>query len=465
MNLILIILSGILYIIPFFNPNLYLISWIALIPFLYSLKKSNYKKIFYQAWLLGFIIMLGVGYPLYFPIKSFSDFPSFLVTLLLVLLFALLSIIYGLWGKVYKIIEKKNNFNPLLFSLTWFGLEIIRHIILNFFPLGYLGYTQANFNQIIQLADLGGVFLVSFIIVLINTLIFKFIVTQNKKYVIISVLIIILVLSYGFYQINRYQKIEQSLKVGIIQTNNNQKEKWLRSNISKFNELLINNDPIFNNIDLIITPESALTFDINKEQGYRDEILEKISEQNKYYQIGFLASKNNEKRYYNSSFLISPEGKIEERYDKNKLVLFGEYVIFSDLIEKLTGYRLNTLKAGKEIETFQTKFADWKTVICSEILYPEYVAKDAVQLDLIVNQSNEAWFKNNQTLKNQMFASLVFRAVENRRSIIKAGNMTYSGIVYPSGQRKKLDNKLNREVLGIKRNHKKTILSYLLNIF
>src|SRR6056297_631315 len=240
MNLILIILSGILYIIPFFNPNLYLISWIALIPFLYSLEKSNYKKIFYQAWLLGFIIMLGVGFPLYFPIKSFSDFPSFLVTLLLVLLFALLSIIYGLWGKVYKIIEKKNNFNPLLFSLTWFGLEIIRHIILNFFPLGYLGYTQTNFNQIIQIADLGGVFLVSFIIVLINTLIFKFIVTQNKKYVIISALVIILVLSYGFYQINRYQKIEQNLKVGIIQTNINQREKWLRSNISKFNDLLIN---------------------------------------------------------------------------------------------------------------------------------------------------------------------------------------------------------------------------------
>ncbi|MGM0445707.1 MAG: hypothetical protein ACQEQH_04800, partial [Bacillota bacterium] len=69
MDIILIILSGFLYIIPFIQPDLYFISWVAFIPFLYVVHKKNNNHIFYKGWLLGFIIMIGVGYPLYFPIK------------------------------------------------------------------------------------------------------------------------------------------------------------------------------------------------------------------------------------------------------------------------------------------------------------------------------------------------------------------------------------------------------------
>lgn len=465
MNYILILLSGILYILPFLNPNLFFVSWFAFIPFLYSIYNSNFKKVFYKSWLFGFIIMFGAGYPLYYPIKSFSNFPSVLVIILLIIIYIILSLIYGLWGKLYEIMQSKNSFNPLLFALTWLGLEIFRHIVFNFFPLGYLGYTQADFNQIIQIADLGGVFLVSFIIILFNALIFKFLITKDKKYIMITILIIGMVLSYGFYQINRYEKIEKSLKIGIFNTNINQSEKWLSSNIEKYNGLFISDYPEFKDTDLIITPESALTFDMNKDQNKRGEILKKIDEIDKYYQIGFLATKNDSQSYYNSTYLITPSGEIKDRYDKNKLVLFGEYVVFADLIEKTTGYRLNTLLSGNEISIFKTPFAKWKTVICSEILYPEYVTKQIDQLDFVVNQSNEGWFENNTTLKNQMSASLVFRAVENRRSIIKAGNMTYSGIVYPSGKRLKINNNLNKEVVNSKITNNNTIFQNLLKIF
>ena len=465
MNYILILLSGILYILPFLNPNLFFISWFAFIPFLYSVYKSNYDKIFSKSWLLGFIIMFGVGYPLYYPIKSFSNFPSVIVILLLIILYIILSLIYGFWGKLYGIIESKNNFNPFIFSLTWLGLEIVRHIILNFFPLGYLGYTQANFNQIIQIADIGGVFLVSFLVIFINALIFKLLISKDKKYIIITILIIGLVLSYGFYQINRYEKIEESLKVGIFNTYIKQSEKWLPNNIEKYNDLFISNYPEFRDTNLIITPESALTFDINKDQNYREEILKKVDEIDKYYQVGFLATKDNGKSYYNSTYLITPAGEIKNRYDKNKLVLFGEYVVFADLIQKTTGYRLNTLLAGNKISIFETPFTKWRTLICSEILYPEYVTKKIEQIDFVINQSNEGWFENNSTLKNQMYASLVFRAIENRRTMIKAGNLTYSGIVSPSGKRIKFKNNINREVVNIKIANNITIFNNLMNIF
>jgi apolipoprotein N-acyltransferase len=464
MDFILILLSGILYILPFFNPNLYFISWFAFIPFLFSIYYNDYKNMFYKSWFLGFIIMFGVGYPLYYPIKIFSNFPSALVILLLIITYLVLSIIYGAWGRLYKLIQRKRSFNPLIFSLTWLGLEIIRHIIYNFFPLGYFGYTQANFNQIIQIADLGGVFLISFLIILFNTLIFKFLISKEIKYVMITIVIIGIVLSYGFYQIDKYEKIEKSFKVGIFNTNISQSQKWQPNNIKKYNDLFINDYLEFNDTDLIITPESALTFDMNEDEKYREEILKKIDEINKYYQIGFLATKEDSKRYYNSTYLITPEGEIKNRYDKNKLVLFGEYVVFEDLIGKITGYRLNTLLSGNEITIFKTPHAKWKTIICSEILYPEYVSKKIDQIDFVINQSNEGWFKNNTTLKNQMYASLIFRAVENRRTFIKTGNMTYSGIVYASGKSMKINNNLNKIVLDCKINSNNTIFNNLLNI-
>ena len=465
MNYLLIITSGILYILPFFNPNLYFFSWFAFIPFLFSIHNESYENLFSKGWLLGFIIVSGVGYPLYFPIKSFSNFNFFILLIILVILFSLLSLIYGIWGKILELILNKKSFNPLYFSISWLSLEIIRHIILNFFPLGYLGYTQANFNPIIQIADIGGVFLLSFIIVLINALIFKFLIAKKRRYIIISLLIVGLVLSYGFYRIDEYENIQANINIGIIHTYINQSEKWNRSNKEKYIDLFISKDKQFENVNLIITPESALTFDINRETYYRNQILEKIEENNKYYQVGFLATKNDSENYFNSTYLINQEGEITNRYNKNKLLLFGEYVVFSDLIKKVTGYSLNTLNPGKEIVNFQTPFAKWKTVICSEILYPEFVSKNLNQLDFIVNQSNEAWFEDNSTLKNQMLASLVLRAVENRRSIIKAGNMTYSGIVYPSGKKEIFANKTDKNlIIDVKINKENTIFNSLLNI-
>jgi len=65
-----------------------------------------------------------------------------------------------------------------------------------------------------------------------------------------------------------------------------------------------------------------------------------------------------------------------------------------------------------------------------------------------------------------MYASLVFRAIENRRSIIKAGNMTYSGIVYPSGKKVKYDKKSNDKLkVSIKKNKEITLFNKIMNIF
>ncbi|MFO7815293.1 MAG: apolipoprotein N-acyltransferase [Halanaerobiales bacterium] len=467
MNIFLVFLSGIIIILPFFNPNLFFLSWIAFLPFLYSIHSNKFKNMFVKGWLLGFIILAGVGYPLYYPIQSFSEFSPLIVIFILILSFSILALIYGLWSKIFSFLQETNNFNPFLFSFTWLGLEIIRHKIMAFFPLGYIGYTQANFNKLIQIADLGGVFLIGFLIILVNSLLFKILISKKYKYMIYLSIIIILVFSYGIYQINIYDDMNNNIKVGIIQTNIEQYEKWKEENIEEYTNLILKSRDLFEDVDLIVSPESALTFDINRDNEYRKDTLNRIDKINKYFQVGFLATKGNENGYYNSSYLISPSGVILNRYDKNRLVLFGEQVLFSDLISKFTGYNLASLKPGGSIELFKTSAAQWRTVICSEILYPEYLSKKNDKVDFIINQSNEAWFEDDKNLKNQMFASLVFRAVENRKSIIKAGNKTYGGIIYPSGKREKIKPGNNAKKLKVDINSGSSFFaktnSYLMN--
>lgn len=88
-------------------------------------------------------------------------------------------------------------------------------------------------------------------------------------------------------------------------------------------------------------------------------------------------------------------------------------------------------------------------MICSEILYPEYFKNEAEEIDFIVNQTNEAWFKNSKLLKNIMWQAAVMRAVENRTPVIKTGNLSYNGIIYPSGKYKRITSRQNYHLLKI----------------
>ncbi len=463
MSIFLVIMSGILIVLPFFIPDLFFISWIGLIPFLYSLYNTDFENAFIKGWLLGTMIMAGVGYSLYNPLRISTDLNSFFIILIISLLFIAFAFIYGLWIKFYQFLEINNSFNPLIFSFSWVLLEYSRYIFLGFFPLGYLGYTQTNFTHFIQIADLGGVFLVSFLVVLINSCIFKLIYDKKYYHLITIILLFVIVFSYGTYRLNYFDNLKPAnsnyINVGIIQTNINQNEKWLSSNIEKNNNMILSSIELLSGSDLIITPESALTYDLSKESKYRSDFFAGIeTEQKTYYQLGSLAEKDGYQGKFNSSFLSNPQKEFMGRYDKNKLVLFGEKVMFKDLLAKYTGNSFGSLEEGDDVTIFKSPFAEWKVLICSEILYPEYSLKKFGQFDFIINQSNEAWFGNNPTIKDEMWFASIFRAVENRSIVLRAGNHTHAGLIYPTGEGINIAEKQQRQFkVEIKTDKKPTI--------
>jgi apolipoprotein N-acyltransferase len=127
-------------------------------------------------------------------------------------------------------------------------------------------------------------------------------------------------------------------------------------------------------------------------------------------------------------------------------VPFGEYVPFVDwmpFLKKLTPYEgmEYSVEAGTEWTRFPVKDKAGTTfkfgvLICYEDsdspLAREYVrGRDPV--DFLVNISNDGWFKGTQEHEEHLAVSR-FRAVECRRSLVRAVNMGVSAVVDPNGK-------------------------------
>ncbi|MFN2364259.1 MAG: hypothetical protein ABR596_08175, partial [Halarsenatibacteraceae bacterium] len=243
--ILLIILSGILLTLPLGNPGLYWLAWFGLIPTIIVMKKlRGYKRIFVYGWILGITIAIGASYWLYHPINDFSGLPFPLVIVFLMILFAVAGLNMGLWSIVYKLIERgsKKKASVLLLAASWVAFEYLINFVFPYYPFGNLGLTQTGFDRFLQLSEYGGVFLLSFIVILINGLIYKLITVRRLRYL---SLIIVIFIGSGYFSGQALDRLDndryqtgQRVKIGIIATEIPQEEKWQGQNIERFTELI-----------------------------------------------------------------------------------------------------------------------------------------------------------------------------------------------------------------------------------
>lgn len=136
----------------------------------------------------------------------------------------------------------------------------------------------------------------------------------------------------------------------------------------------------------------------------------------------------------NSALLVSPEGVPAGRYDKMRLVPFGEYVpwpfrfvskIASEAGDFVPGGRLVVLRAGdRKIGAF----------VCYEAVFPELVRRFAAGgAELLVNLSNDGWY-GRTAARRQHLKIARMRAVENRRWLLRATNDGITVAVDPAGR-------------------------------
>ncbi|MCK5509598.1 MAG: apolipoprotein N-acyltransferase, partial [Desulfobacterales bacterium] len=190
--------------------------------------------------------------------------------------------------------------------------------------------------------------------------------------------------------------------------------------------------------DLVVWPETATPFYFLYDRPLSKKVQKGIHDTNTNFLIGSPSFVRREHtiEYYNSAYLMSPNGRVCGKYDKAHLVPFGEYVPFKKwlpFIGKMVE-AVGDFSVGQKGKTIKWNNYNPGLLICYEIIFPELsraMAKNDAAL--LVNITNDAWY-GRTSAPYQHFSMAVFRAIENRRSLVRAANTGISGFIDPVGR-------------------------------
>jgi apolipoprotein N-acyltransferase len=460
-NIILVFISASMLVASFAPFNITLTAWFGLVPLFLAMEGKGKRDLCSITILWGLLFFIGTVYWVVHSMYYYGGVPAYIGILVLFLLVFYMSLYTVLFGLGFYTTRKLGvTLSIITISSLWVGLEYLRGFLLTGFPWVLLGYSQSTFLPIIQFADITGVWGVSFLIVAFNYIFFIFlkaVINRQKlplKECISVLLIIVSALIYGYLRIGQINSITNSwkeVKVGIAQGNIDQSVKWdpafQMETIDIYRELSI--DISRNGARLIVWPETAIPFFLQSNDRLGPIVYETARETGSYIIAGSPSFDKSDGKveYYNSAFLISPEGKITGRYDKIHLVPFGEYVPLKRIlffINKLTE-GVGDFSSGKELEplVFNQTNTTGKPpsfnysvgiMICFESIFPE-LARGLIKngANLLAVITNDAWF-GRTSAPYQHFEMAIFRAVENRSFLLRAANTGISGVIDPTGR-------------------------------
>ncbi len=450
------VISGLILTAGFPKINFNWCVWFALIPLLVAMRDASPRQGLRLGIAAGMAHYIGLLYWLVHTMHTYGYLPIYQSVTILIIMAVILSLFMGTFGWLAALFAKTPN-RLWLIPILWTALEYVRTYIFTGFPWGFLGHTQFRHIWMIQIADIVGVYGLSFLIVAINIALFKcfsaFFRYKWKGYPIsikraglsigIGSGLLAAALFYGHSRINQVDHaLKQATKVNIalIQGNIDQSIKWEPSfqntTIDRYNRLSqfsMSADP-----DLVVWPETAAPFYFRYDKGLTQKVIRNVKKSKTAYIIGSptVIIDGKEIKYYNSAYLISQNGTIGDKYDKVHLVPFGEYVplkkwfpFIGKMVEQIGDFR-----PGKKGGTLPWKKASLGMQICYEIIFPD-LSRAMVQngADLLVNITNDAWFGDTGAAY-QHFAMAVFRAVENKRALARSANTGISGFVDPAGR-------------------------------
>ena len=448
-KIMLAIFSGLALTASFTPLQLDWIAWFALVPLLKSLKDESFSHAFSLGFIAGLTHYLTLLYWIIPTLQNYG-YLHFSVSASVLIIFCLYLALYmALFS--YLIHRIKNScFLYVLIPSLWVSLELIRANALTGFPWCLIGHTQFSRLSLIQVADLVGVYGISFLIIFSNALIYRlffartsFIKRRLGWESLVFTALLLFTLVYGQYRLEEdpdASTAKKTVKVSVIQGNIDQSVKWepaFQEETIHIYERLTRSTSSFKP-DITVWPETAVPFFFQEDQPFSDQILEIASETSQTLIFGSPAYQRGQdgRKYFNRVYLLSGSGKKTEYYDKHHLVPFGEYVPLKRILPFI--HRLvqaaGDFAPGKELKPLGPPHLSSGILICYEVIFPELARTQTREgAELLVNLTNDAWY-GKTSAPYQHLSIAVFRAVENRRPLIRAANTGFSALIDSKGK-------------------------------
>ena len=402
---------------------------------------------------------------------------------------------------------------PLCVALpiAWTGLELLRGFLMTGFAWYFLGHSQYRFTNLVQIADLGGTYLVSFLVAafggclaelpseawlrscgLVPAHIVSSIASPSRRGMAwrVATCLGLFAAACGYGMIRRSGgDFAPGPRVALIQGDfkcelEHDESTWVE--IQRTHERLTG-EAVIGKPQLVVWPETMFRWplvetppDMTDGELQRahpnwsiahlkdPNIAKRLSDLAQMGQTGLMVGltgielDQDSAERFNSAVLVQPSGKIEKRYDKLHRVVFGEYLpLAKDLpsIAKLIPYPEGFgIEAGQGFQVYDLAGFRIAPIICFEDTVPHLV-RDLVrqahdpatgrELDVLVNLTNDGWFRGSSE-HQQHLVTATFRCIETRTPMVRAVNSGISAIIDGDGVvRERAPHSRNTVVAGV----------------
>lgn len=344
----------------------------------------------------------------------------------------------------------------LIVPLLWVGCEYMRITLFTGFPWNALGVSQARNLALIQLAEWGGVYAVSALVVAINAGLAMTLLDVIPGWrraggparrfhpeMLAALLLLLGAMGFGLQRVRALRAEgagDVRVRVALVQANIPQDEKWTPELAMQIEQRLIDLTERAGAAgpDLAIWPETAVPALVSLE-ATPPPFMQALTRVGVPLLAGAMeiAGEDPDSRLYNSSLLLDREGAWSAVYRKQHLVPFGEYVPLARWIpwlERLAplGYSC-TPGTSPAVFMLPGRVAPVAALICFEDAIAG-LARRAVRAGarLLVNQTNDAWFEGTSCALQHLHQA-IFRCVEQRVPMVRCANMGVSGIIDRTG--------------------------------
>ncbi len=432
-----------------------LLAWIAMVPLFLVFSTVRYSLGVFYGITYGVFATLLTNYWL----GTFS-----LVSLQVVVIIYLFhyTIFIPLMLLIYHTVRNSEFPGFLVFPVAWTAFELARSSGFVGFPWGLVGHSQYAMLPLIQIAELTGIWGISFIVVLVNAGIAETIsrVIANAQVgmaprlpvfrpaaVAASVLAGALLFGGARLGVEAAAGPEphDTVRVALIQQNSDpRKHEYERT----FGSLMsLTDESLQENPDIVVWSETAFVPNIRR-WGEEDPVrfrLARLVKQMREYQDSietYLVTGNDDyervfdedgkeidRHSFNAAVMFSDAGERMQTYRKVRLVPFTEHFPYERqlpfIYETLQDFDVHFWEPGTERTVFEHPKFRFSTPICFEDMFPGEVRAFAQEdIDMIVNITNDYWSLTPVQAK-QHFAGGMFRAVENRLPLVRS---TASGL-------------------------------------
>jgi apolipoprotein N-acyltransferase len=439
-------LSAVLCPLAFAGFDIWPLAFIAWVPLLVALRGQSPKKALLLGWYAGFGMTMIGFYWLTTMLEEFSGFPLPLCVLFAAILCIQKGGRIALCAWLYARAAHRG-WHP---GLTFLGAFAVSELV---YPLLFPWYFAASLQTVpvmMQTADLGGPILVSLVILAFNVAIAELLEKPvfhrrvDRRTVALAAAPLI-ALAYGAIRVSQIDAIvaeASKIRVGMVQGASPLKggrSGALRVHLEATKKLREEN------VDLVVWSEAASATAF-REPNYEKQVEARITRQLKVPSIvGIIVveripnatPKGRKARLFNTAVLADENGTVLGRYDKQYLLMFGEYLPLGETFPVLYEWSPNSgnFTPGSSFASLHWGEHRLATMICYEDILPSFVSKmvNESNPDLLVNMTNDTWFGD--TVEPwQHLALAKFRSIEHRLFMVRVTNTGVSAIIDPVGR-------------------------------